>query len=39
VASRWKGGLAAAFVALVACALVTLDLTDEGCAAGGMVTP
>jgi hypothetical protein len=28
--SRWIGGLAAAAVALVACALVILDLTDAG---------
>jgi hypothetical protein len=30
VLSRWLGGLAAAAVALVACALVILDLTDAG---------
>ena len=28
--SRWLGGLAAAAVALVACVLVILDLTDAG---------
>ena len=28
--SRWLGGLAAAAVALVACVLVILDLTDTG---------
>ena len=30
VLSRWQGGLAAAAVTLVACALVILDLTDAG---------
>jgi hypothetical protein len=30
VLSRWLGGLAAAAVTLVACVLVTLDLTDAG---------
>jgi hypothetical protein len=28
--SRWLGGLAAAAVALVACVLVILDVTDAG---------
>jgi hypothetical protein len=37
--SRWLGGLAAAAVALVACVLVILDVTDAGCGAGGMLTP
>jgi hypothetical protein len=30
VFSRWQGGFAAAFVTLVACALVVLDVTDGG---------
>jgi hypothetical protein len=30
VLSRWPGGLAAVAVTLVACVLVTLDLTDAG---------
>jgi hypothetical protein len=30
VLSRWQGGLGALIVTLVACALVILDLTDEG---------
>jgi hypothetical protein len=30
VLSRWQGGLAAAIVTLVACALVVLDATDAG---------
>jgi hypothetical protein len=30
VLARWQGGLGALVVTLVACALVILDLTDDG---------